>query len=71
MIHYTEFIRKYKTADEYDILHDEVKHKYMFKKYYNRINKRDIFQKQLIFHNIRRMKVLIMKNVIRYKQKQR
>jgi hypothetical protein len=71
MIHYAEFIRKYETTDEYDISHDEVRHKYMFKEYYNRINKRNIFQKQLIFHNIRRMKILIMKNVIRYKQKQR
>ncbi len=70
MIHYAAFIRKYETADEYDIAHDEVRHKYMFKEYYTRINKRDTFLTQLIFHNDRRLKILIMKNVIIYKQKQ-
>ncbi len=44
MTHYVEFIRKYETANEYNTLHDEI-NKYMFKKYYNRINKRDTFQK--------------------------
>jgi hypothetical protein len=67
MTHYAAFIRKYETADEYDIAHDEVKHKYMLKKYYIRINKRDTFLTQLIFHNDRRLKILIMKNVIIYK----
>jgi hypothetical protein len=70
MTHYAAFIRKYKTADEYDIAHDEVRHKYMLKEYYIRINKRDTFLTQLIFHNDRRLKILIMKNVIIYKQKQ-
>jgi hypothetical protein len=69
MTHYVVFIRKYKTADEYDIAHDEIRHKYMFKKYYIRINKRDTFLTQLIFHNDRRLKILIMKNMIIYKQK--
>jgi hypothetical protein len=44
MSHYSEFIRKYETADKYDTSHDEIKHKYMLKKYYERINKRDFFQ---------------------------
>ncbi len=43
MSHYAEFIRKYETVDEYDTSYDEIKHKYMFKKYYERINKRDFF----------------------------
>ncbi len=70
MIYYVAFIHKYKTINEYNIAHDEVKHIYMFKKYYIRINKRDTFLTQLIFHNDRRLKILIMKNVIIYKQKQ-
>jgi hypothetical protein len=67
MTHYVAFIRKYETTDEYDIAHDEVKHKYMFKEYYIRINKRDTFLTQLVFHNDRRLMILIMKNVIIYK----
>jgi hypothetical protein len=70
IIHYAAFIRKYKTIDEYNIAHDEVKYKYMCKKYYIRINKRDTFLTKLIFHNDRRLKILIMKNVLIYKQKQ-
>jgi hypothetical protein len=69
MTHYIAFIRKYETANEYDIAHDEIRHKYMFKEYYIRINKRDTFLTQLIFHNDWRLKILIMKNMIIYRQK--
>jgi hypothetical protein len=48
MSHYSEFIRKYETIDEYNTSHDEIKHKYMFKKYYEKINKRNFFQEQLL-----------------------
>jgi hypothetical protein len=47
MLHYSEFIRKYETINEYDTSHDEIKHKYMLKEYYERINKRNFFQEQL------------------------
>lgn len=30
--HYTDFIRKYEAANEYDTSHDETKHKNMIKK---------------------------------------
>jgi hypothetical protein len=66
MSHYSEFIRKYETADEYDTSHDEIKHKYMFKKYYERINKRNFFQEQLLWHNKRRVNVLTLKNNLLY-----
>ncbi len=69
MSHYSDFIRKYDTIDDYDISHDEIKHKYMIKQYYDRINKRKTFQKQLIQHNKRRMKILVMKNIMRYEKK--
>jgi hypothetical protein len=49
--------------------HDEIKHKYMIKQYYDKTNKRKTFQKQLIQHNKRRMKVFIMKNIMRYEKK--
>jgi hypothetical protein len=41
----------------------------MLKKYYIKINKRDIFQTQLINHNERRLKVLIMKNIMNHTKK--
>jgi hypothetical protein len=41
----------------------------MIKQYYDKINKRKTFQKQLIQHNKRRMKILIMKNIMRYEKK--
>ncbi len=69
MSHYSDFIRKYDTTDDYDILHDEIRHKYMIKQFYDKINKREIFQKQLIHHNKRRMKILVMKNIMRYEKK--
>ncbi len=68
MSHYSEFIRKYETADEYDTSHDEIKHKYMLKKYYERINKRDFFQEQLLWHNKRRVNVLTLKNNLLYNE---
>jgi hypothetical protein len=66
MSHYSEFIRKYETIDEYDTFHDEIKHKYMLKKYYEKINKRDTFQEQLFWHNKRRVNVLTLKNIFLY-----
>jgi hypothetical protein len=48
MSHYFDFIRKYDTINDYDISHDEIKHKYMIKQFDDKINKRKTFQKQLI-----------------------
>ncbi len=41
--HYVDFIRKYEIANEYDTFHDEIRHKYMIKEFYHRINKCEIF----------------------------
>ncbi len=69
MTHYAEFIRKFGVADEYDISHDEARHKYMIKEYYFRTNKQDGFQEQLIHHNSRRLNVLVMEDIIRHEKK--
>ncbi len=45
--------------------HNETRYKYMIKKFYHRINKREIFQTQLIEHNKRRLNVLALKNLKR------
>ncbi len=66
--HYVNFIKRYDAVDEYDISHDEIKHKYMIKKFYDRINKRETFQIQLIEHNKRRLNILVMKDIMRHAQ---
>jgi hypothetical protein len=64
--HYVDFIRRYEVANEYDTSHDETWHKYMIKKFYSRINKREIFQTQLIEHNKRRLNILALKDLKRH-----
>jgi hypothetical protein len=67
--HYVDFIKWYEVANEYDTSHDETRHKYMIKKFYFRINKRKIFQTQLIEHNKRRLNILALKDLKRYMKK--
>jgi hypothetical protein len=67
--HYMNFIKRYDVVDEYDTSHDEIKHKYMIKKFYDRINKRKTFQIQLIEHNKKRFNILAMKDIMRHAQK--
>jgi hypothetical protein len=64
--HYANFIKRYDAVDEYDTSYDEIKHKYMIKKFYDRINKRETFQTQLIEHNKRRFNILAMKDIMRH-----
>ncbi len=64
--HYADFIRKYGAADGYDTSHDEAKHKYMIQEFYDRTNKRETFQAQLIEHNERRLNILAMKDIVRH-----
>jgi hypothetical protein len=39
MSHYSNYIRKYEIINEYNTFHDDIKHKYMLKEYYEKINK--------------------------------
>ena len=68
MFHYCDFIRKYDTTNKFDTFHDEIKHKYMLKTFFDKINKRNDFQSQLLRHNRRRINILIMKNVLRFEK---
>ncbi len=67
--HYVDFIKKYEAANEYNTFHDETRHKYMIKKFYCKINKREIFQTQFIEHNKKRIKILALKNKMRSTKK--
>ena len=70
MIHYSNFIRKYEMINEFNMLHDEVKHKYMLKNFFDRINKCEIFQIQLLRHNWKQINILIMKKILRVEEQQ-
>ena len=70
MIHYSNFIRRYKTTNEFNTSHDEVRHKYMLKNFFDRINKRETFQIQLLWHNRRRINILIMKKILHVEEQQ-
>ncbi len=67
--HYVDFIKKYEIANEYDTFHDKTQHKHMIKKFYCKINKREIFQTQFIKHSKKRIKILALKNKIRLMKK--
>ena len=70
MIYYSNFIRKYEMINKFNISHDEFKHKYIFKNFFDHINKREIFQIQLLRHNQRRINILIMKKILRVEKQQ-
>lgn len=62
--HYIRFIRNYGVVDEFDISHSEVAHKYLVKAFYKRINKRVDFYEQLLWHNTRRLNLIVMNDVL-------
>jgi hypothetical protein len=64
LTHYAGFIRQYGACDGYDSAHMEAAHKYLVKTFYNRTNKRDDFQEQIIWHNTRRINMLAMQDKI-------
>lgn len=67
MAHYSEFVREFGCADGYDTSHSEAAHKYLIKVFFDRTNKRgDMFQQQLISHNIRRLNALATEDLFTY-----
>ncbi|MCJ1470389.1 hypothetical protein MMC07_009034 [Pseudocyphellaria aurata] len=64
MLHYSDHVRKFGTTDGYDTAHFEANHKFMLKAFYEKTNKRETFQEQLLWHNKQRIKVLAMKDIL-------
>ena len=66
MNHYIKFIRLYDSVDQFDISHMKMTHKYLMKIFYQRMNKNENYQNQILWHNIRRINMLTMKNIFYY-----
>ena len=63
MSHYIKFIRLYDSADQFDISHMKMTHKYLMKIFYQWTNKNENYQDQILWHNTRRINMLTMKNI--------
>ena len=64
MSHYIKFIRLYDNVDQFDISHMKATHKYLMKIFYQRTNKNENYQDQILWHNTRRINMLTMKNIL-------
>ena len=64
--YYTSFIRQYRAADGFDSSYNEARYKYMLKEYFDKTNKRDIFQEQFLFYNERRLNIFVIEDVLLY-----
>ena len=64
MLQYSDHICKFSTTDSYDMAHFKINHKTMLKVFYGKTNKHDTFQKQLLWHNKRRIKALAMEDIL-------
>ena len=61
--HFTQCIRDYSSAVNYDTAHSEAAYKYLLKTFYNRTNKKN-YDAQIWQHNVRHPNVIAMKAVI-------
>ena len=61
--HFAQFIRDYGSAVNYDTAHSKAAHKYFFKTFYNKTNKKE-YNAQIWQHNIRHTNVIAIKDVI-------
>ena len=66
--HYFECIRKFESTNKFDRSHNETTHKYLMKIFYVKINKRNKWLKQILFHNIRHVNMQIMNDFFVHQQ---
>ena len=64
MSHYFDHVWKFGTTDGYNMAHYKANHKFMLKVFYDKTNKRENFQEQLLWHNWRQIKTLAMKEIM-------
>jgi len=67
MTHYASQIRRYNSADNFNTEHSEIAHKYLIKIFSDHINKQNTFQTQLLHHNTQHLNLLMMKDILLYK----
>ena len=61
--YFVQCIWDYDSAVNYDTAHSKAAYKYIFKVFYNRINKKK-YESQIWQHNVRHTNIIAMKNVI-------
>ena len=66
MTHYHEFIQRYGVADNFNTEHTEAAHKHLVKDFFDRTNKRETWQAQLMHHNTRHVNLRAMEDVLLY-----
>ena len=66
IIHYSEFICKYESADEIDSSHFKILYRHFVKKFFACINKKDDFQKQIFQHNSHCINIQMIKSILLY-----
>ncbi|EAS34664.3 uncharacterized protein CIMG_12916 [Coccidioides immitis RS] len=62
LVHYAQFIYEFGRLDRFDTENYEISHKYLVKKLFSRINKQELYQNQIIKHNICCMNMMLLKN---------
>ncbi len=67
MTHYVSQIQRYDSADNFNTEHNEIAHKYLIKIFFDCINKWNTFQTQLLHHNTQHLNLLVMKNILLYR----
>ena len=61
--HFVQYIWDYDSAVNYDTAYSQVAHKYLFKTFYNRINKKE-YNSQIWQYNVRNTNIIAMKDMI-------
>ena len=69
--HYTDFIRYYRSLVNYNSSTQENFHKILLKEYYDRTNKQDNYEEQILKHNTRRVNVQAMQGIISFRSTMR
>lgn len=69
--HYTDFIRYYGSLVNHNSAIQENFHKILLKEYYDRTNKQDNYEEQILKHNTRRVNVQAMQGIISFRSTMR
>ncbi len=67
MTHYASQIWRYNSVDNFNTEHSEIAHKHLIKIFFNHINKWETFQRQLLHHNTWHLNLLMMKDILLYR----
>lgn len=71
LTHYVDFIRRYGSAQNFDTCYGEAAHKFLLKDFFPRTNKSQKFDRQILDHNIRRVNMLAMADLLQYRDSRR